>query len=347
MNLNKIKLSIIGVGRMGITHYSIINTHPNVQIISVADTSKVTLSILRKYIKTLKVYTDFKELIDLSKPEAIIVCTPPNLHYQIIKYAFERGIHVFCEKPFTANKLQAEELADLFYSSNIINQVGYANRFSDVFNKAKTLIQSRVIGDVIRYKSEMFSCAIVKKTNGDSWRDKKENGGGAVYEMASHLIDLNNYIFGPADSVGGTVLNNVFSANVEDIVSTTLLYKNGLSGTLYVNWSDESYRKPMIIIEIFGTKGKIIADFYGYKIYLTEENKSLNLRKGWSVNTLPKVNNPVPFYVRGNEFTRQLYYFADLVSQKEIKSICTFNDALKTHIIIDKMFIDSEKNLQF
>ena len=342
-----IKVGIIGFGRMGITHYSIINTHPDVQIISVADTSKVTLSVLSKYIKTLKVYTDYKELMDSSKPDAIIVCTPPNLHYPIIKYAFSKGIHVFCEKPFTASKTQAQELADLFYSSNLINQVGYANRFSDVFNKTKTLIQSGIIGDVIRFKSEMFSCAITKKTNGDSWRDKKENGGGAVYEMASHLIDLNNYIFGPAEGVAGTVLNNVFSSNVEDIVSTTLLYKSGLSGTLYVNWSDESYRKPMIIIEIFGTKGKIIADFYGYKIYLTEDNNNLEIRKGWSVFTLPNVNTPVPFYVRGNEFTRQLYYFADLVSQKETKSICTFNDALKTQIIIDKMFKDSEKNLQF
>lgn len=341
-----IKIGIIGFGRMGITHYSIINTHPDVQIVSVADTSKVTLSILSKYIKTLKVYTDYKELIDSSKPDAILVCTPPNLHYSIIKYAFEKGVHVFCEKPFTANKLQAEELSNLFNSSNIINQVGYANRFSDVFNKTKSLIQSGIIGEVIRYKSEMFSSTITKKTNGDSWRDKKENGGGAVFEMASHLIDLNNYIFGTPDRVGGTVLNTVFSSNVEDIVSTTLMHKNGLSGTLYVNWSDESYRKPMIIIEIFGTKGKIISDFYGYKIYLTEENKNLELRKGWNVFTLPNINSSVPFYVRGNEFTRQLYYFVDSVNKKETKSICTFSDALSAQTIIDKMYIDSEKNIK-
>lgn len=343
----KTKIGIIGFGRMGITHYSIINTHPDVEIISVADTSKVTLSILSKYIKTLKLFTDYKELIDSSKPDAILICTPPDLHYPIIKYAFERGIHIFCEKPFTANMLHAEELADLYYHSDLINQVGYVNRFSDVFNKAKTLIQSGLLGNIIRYKSEMFSCAITKKTNGDSWRDKKENGGGVVYEMASHLIDLNNYIFGPADCVGGTVLNKVFSNNVEDIVSTTLLYKNGLSGTLYVNWSDVSYRKPMIIIEILGTKGKIIADFYGYKIYLAEENNKLNFKKGWSVYTLPNINTPVPFYVRGNEFTRQLYHFADLVSQKETKNICTFNDALKTQVIIDKMYIDSENTYNF
>jgi len=345
--MKKIRIGIVGFGRMGITHYSIINTHPDVEIVSIADTSKITLSILSKYIKTLKVYSDYKEIMDFSNPDAILVCTPPNLHYSIIKYAFEKGIHVFCEKPFTANKSQSEELANLFNSSKLINEVGYVNRYSDVFNKAKALIHNGVIGNIVRYKSEMFSGAITKKVTSDSWRNAKENGGGAVFEMASHLIDLNNYIFGPAESVGGTVLNNIFSNNVEDIVSTTLLYKNGLCGTIYVNWSDASYRKPIIIIETFGTEGKIVADFYGYKIFLNKENKKIDLRKGWNIFNLPDIINPVPFYVRGNEFTRQLYNFVDLVNQKEAMSICNFSDALKTQIIIDKMLIDSKNTFKF
>ena len=188
----------------------------------------------------------------------------------------------------------------------------------------------------------MFSCAKTKKSNGDSWREKRENGGGVVFEMGSHLIDLNNYLFGPAEKVGGTVLNTVFSKKVEDIVSSTIFHKDGLAGTLLVNWSDESYRKPMINIEIFGSKGKIVVDFYGYKIYLMEENNSLNMRKGWNIFKLPDVITPVPFYVRGNEFTRQLYYFIDLVCKKETNSICDFNDGLRAQEIIEMLFIDSE-----
>jgi len=340
----KIRIGIIGMGRMGITHFSIINTHQQAEIVSVADTSKTTLDILKKFIPSIQIFKDFHELIDISKPDAIIVCTPSNLHYPVIKYAFKNGVHVFCEKPFTANKLEAQELANLYSNSSLVNQVGFANRYSDVFNTAKSIMDQGVIGDIIRFKSEMFSCSITKKTNGDGWRDKKENGGGAVFEMASHLIDLNNYLFGISNGVTGTILNSVYSKNVEDIVSTTLLYKNGLSGTMYVNWSDESYRKPMIIIEAFGDKGKIIADFYGYKVFLKEENKELKLRKGWSVFTLPNVNKPVPFYVRGNEFTRQLYHFVDMIGNKDVKSVCDFNDASKTQVIIDDIFVDAEQN---
>jgi predicted dehydrogenase len=344
MEKEKIKIGIIGMGRMGITHYSIINSHPQAEIISVADTSAITLDLMKKYIKNLQVFKDYKQLIDVSKPDAIVICTPPNLNYQIIKYAFANEINVFCEKPLTADKEQAKELAEMFNTSDLVNQVGYGSRSHDIFVKTKKLIESDIIGDVVRFKSEMFSCAKTKKSSGDSWREKRENGGGVVFEMASHLIDLNNFLFGPALGVRGTVMNSVFSNKVEDIVSSTLLYGNGLSGTIFVNWSDESYRKPMISIDIFGTKGKIVADFYGYKIYLLEENGKLNLRKGWNIFTLPDVMTPVPFYVRGNEFTRQLYYFIDLISKKETKKLCDFNDGVKTLEIIEQLFTDAENN---
>lgn len=344
MEKEKIKIGIIGMGRMGITHYSIINSHPQAEIISVADTSAITLDIMKKYIKNLQVFKDYKQLIDISKPDAIVVCTPPNLNYQIIKYAFAKEINVFCEKPLTADKQQAKELAEMFNASNLVNQVGYGSRSHDIFVKIKELIESNIIGDVVRFKSEMFSCAKTKKSSGDSWREKRENGGGVVFEMASHLIDLNNFLFGPAVGVRGTVMNSVFSNKVEDIVSSTLLYGNGLSGTILVNWSDESYRKPMITIDIFGAKGKIVADFYGYKIYLMEENEKLNLRKGWNIFTLPDVLTPVPFYVRGNEFTRQLYYFIDLISKKETRKLCDFNDGVRTLEIIEQLFTDAENN---
>ena len=131
--MDKIKIGIIGMGRMGITHFSIINSHPQVEIIAVADTSKITTDLLKKYVSGLQVFKDFKELIEKANPDAIIVCTPPSLHFEICKLAFENNIHVFAEKPFTADVKQAQSLMDMFASKNLINQVGYVNRFNDVF----------------------------------------------------------------------------------------------------------------------------------------------------------------------------------------------------------------------
>jgi predicted dehydrogenase len=344
MDHSKIKIGIIGFGRMGITHFSIINSHQDVTVVSVADTSKTLLSVLGKYVDGLKVYSDYKELMDDSKPDGIIVCTPPNFHYPVIKYAYEKGIHVFCEKPFTADVKEAQELSILFNNSKLINQVGYANRERDVFNEMNRFLELGLIGKVIRFNAQMISSAITKKTNDTSWRDMTLNGGGVVYEMASHLIDLTNFLFESPKKITGTIMSKVYSQNVDDIISSTFVYNDGLTGSIYVNWSDESYRKPTISIEIIGEEGKIVGDFYGYKIYLKQENKSLNLIKGWNTFNLTDIYTPVPFYVRGNEFTLQLYRFVDLISGKQLNNICDFEEALKTHIIIEKLFNDSNSN---
>ncbi|GHT15826.1 hypothetical protein FACS189415_4230 [Bacteroidia bacterium] len=335
--MSKIKISIIGFGRMGMTHYSIINTHPDVEIVSVADTSKVLLDVLKKYVAGIQVYSDYQQLIDESKPDGIIVCTPPHLHYSVIKYAYEKGIHVFCEKPFTADYQQAKELSELFRNSNLVNQIGYANRERDVFNEMKKHLDNHLIGKIYHYKAQMMSSAIIKPTKDNSWRDKKENGGGVIYEMASHLIDMTHYFFGLPQKIVGSSATQVFSQNVDDVVNATFLYKNGIDGAIYVNWSDPSYRKPSISFEILGDKGKIVGDFYGYKIFLNETNSDCNLRQGWTTFNLTDIYKPVPFYVRGNEFTAQLYRFADLISGKEKENRCDFTEATKVHLVIEEI----------
>jgi predicted dehydrogenase len=344
MNNEKIKIGIIGAGRMGITHFSILNPHPDVKITSIADTSGMVLNLMEKYLDGLTTYKDYKDLIVKDKPDALLVCTPPNLHYQILKMAAEHNIHVFVEKPYTTNYWQASELAELFKTKGLINQVGYVNRFNDVFKKVKNLVETNVIGKIIRYRSEMFSCTISKPDDGSGWRGTRETGGGVIFEMSSHAIDLVNYIVGKPDKVIGTAYNSVYSKNVEDIVSSTFIYNSGIVGGIYINWCDESYRKPTNKLELFGEKGKILADQHGFKIFLKEENKELGYRKGWNTIYITDIFQPVPFYVRGNEFTSQLYHFVDCVQNKQRNNLCTFEEGAKTLDVIQKMFTDFETN---
>jgi predicted dehydrogenase len=137
----------------------------------------------------------------------------------------------------------------------------------------------------------------------------------------------------------GSSLTKVFSKSVEDIVSTTLVYKSGLIGSLYVNWSDESYRKPTNKIEIFGDSGKILADQHGYKIYMKKENLAYGLRSGWNTFYITDIFKPVDFYVRGNEFTSQLYHFVDCIKSNSTTK-CSFLDGQNTLEIIEEIFTD-------
>ena len=340
----QIKLGIIGMGRMGITHFSILNSCPDIDVKAVSDTSSLILNLTKKYITGVNTYDNYNKLFDLESLDAAIICTPPTLHYPIALKAAEKGVHVFCEKPFTTDKNRASELAALFEANNLVNQVGYVNRFNDIFLTVKRYIEKKIIGEVFSFKSEMYSCTITKKENGKTWRGSRENGGGAVFEMASHAIDLVNYIIGKPDKVIGTCLIPIFSHDAEDIVNATFLYKNGISGTLNINWSDESYRKPINKIEIFGSKGKILADQYRIKIYKKTSSDEYNLRKGWNTIYITDVFKSVPFYVRGNEFTSQLYHFIDCVKEIKKNNICSFRNATATLEVIDSIFNDFEQN---
>lgn len=342
--MSKINVGIIGIGRMGITHFSIINSHPNVNIVAVVDTSKIILQLIEKYLDGVKTYTDFEKLFASEKLDAVIVCTPPSLHYPIVKIAGEKKIHVFSEKPFTTQKELGVDLSDLFERNELVNQVGYVNRFNDVFSKTKELYEKGLIGKAITFKSEMYSRTITKTEDGNTWRDSKEGGGGAVFEVASHAIDLVNFLLGKPDKITGSSLSKIYSKNVEDAVNATFLYKNGMTGTLCVNWSDESYRKPTNKIEILGSKGKILADQHSIKIFLKEINPAFDFRQGWNTLYITDVFKPVDFYVRGNEFTRQLYHFVTCILNREVKNISSFKDACNTLDVIESIFRDYETN---
>jgi len=343
MQNSKIRIGVIGAGRMGITHYSILNAHPDVAVVAVADATSVVNSLIEKYLH-VPAYNDYAKLLDKESIDALLVCTPPFLNHEILIAAHRRGLHAFVEKPYTVSHKEGVELAGLYEAAGLVNQVGYVNRFNDVFLKARELIEAGLLGEVIRFRSEMYSRTVIREVDESGWRAARASGGGALYEMASHSIDLVNFLFGPPDKIVGTCLSRVFSKNVEDIVSSTLVYRKGIVGSLYVNWSDESFRKPTNKIEVFGKRGKIIADQHGLKLFLSAADEARGFRAGWNSLFITDVFSNVPFFVRGIEFTAQLYDFIDCIrSRGTRKSRCSFADAAATLAVIEAMLLDHSR----
>lgn len=336
--MDNIRIGIIGMGRMGLTHFSIINTHPNVEITAIADTSSMMLNMLKKLIPSLKVFEDYKDLLNSGLVDGVIVCTPSSLHYPVCKMACEKGIHVFCEKPFTTDPKLATELADMFEERGLVNQVGYVYRFDTVFKKVKEILDEKLIGKVCHVNVQFLSSTISKMQPEKGWRSKRENGGGATYEMGSHVIDLMEFFFGKPQKIIGTMMNQVYSDAVEDITEAQVIYANGVSANIHVNWSDYTYRKPMLKIDIHGTLGKIQADLYGYKLFLRQENQEKGLPEGWSIVPMNMIPDECPFYVRGTSFTNQLYEFANAIKESRTSKGCSFRSAVDTQEFIHTIF---------
>jgi len=346
-----LKLGIIGMGRMGITHTSIANAHEHARVTSVAEPSRLVTTMLAKYAK-VATYKDYKGLLKNEALDGVLICTPPAVNPDILEAVLDQRIATFCEKPYVLDAATGARFAREFDAAGVINQVGYVNRWNDMFCKAKSFVAGGLLGEVLRFRSEMFSPTITRDAGEEGWRASHANGGGAVFEMASHAIDLISYFFGAPDRVGGTSLSKVYSKRVEDIVSTSLFYdgssgdgrRAGLTGTMYVNWSDSSFRKPTNKFEVFGSAGKLLVDQHGMKLHLKEGSPEHSLKEGWNPLYITDVASPVPFYVRGIEYTAQLCDFIDAIrAQKEGRSIpirCTFADAAANLKVIEQIFAD-------
>lgn len=333
-----LRAGFIGFGRMGITHYSILNGMPNVEAVAICEPSKTMQGVLGKYLD-VQLYSDYRSMMDTAALDFIVVSTPPDSHAEIIDYALEKGIHFFVEKPLAPSVQDSSRIVEKLANVEICNQVGYVNRFIETFLEVKRMLDAGVIGEIKSFSSEMYSATVLKDASG-GWRAKKKAGGGCMYEMASHCIDLAVYLFGTPSSVKGSVTQSIYSSNVEDLVSSTLVYEQGVTGRITVNWSDPAYRKPANIITVNGTKGKIIASKYHLKTFLLEARDDFDLKEGWNSQYMTDLAENVSFYVRGNEFSRQWESFIQNVEEKK-QALSTCESALQTDLIIDAITEDA------
>lgn len=329
----------IGFGRMGITHFSILNSHPKVRIKAICDKSSTMMSIVQKYLD-IETYSDYKKMLDSVELDFVVISTPSDSHTEVINAAIERDLHVFVEKPFSLDSQQGRSTLELLAPKRLVNQVGYVNRFNEVFVAVKNLLAEGAIGEVKSFRSEMHGATVLKDSKG-GWRGKHASGGGCMYEFASHCIDLAIFMFGKPFTISGSVLQSVYSSAVEDIVSATFDYGSRLKGNIFVNWSDASFRKPANILTILGTRGKIVADKHMYKIFLTQADSRHGFEKGWNTRYITDFARSVRFYVRGNEFTAQLDYFIDCIENKQFENVAGFAESLLTDQVIEAIIHDA------
>ena len=338
-----LRAGFIGFGRMGITHFSILNSHPLVEIAAVCDRSSTMLNTLKKY-TGIRIYSDYPEMINNEALDFVVISTPSDSHTEIIQSAVDNNLHTFVEKPFALTAAEGRETLKHLDNKPLVNQVGYVNRFNEVFMEIKKLLDNGMIGEVKSFSSEMYGATVLKDSKA-SWRGKRKTGGGCMYEFASHCIDLVLYLLGQPNKVTGSIMQSIYSSDVEDLVSSTFIYENGCAGTIMVNWSDETFRKPTNIVTIFGTRGKIIADKHAYKIYLKEADQANKFHDGWNTRYITDFAKSVRFYVRGNEFSRQLDYFVDCIEQKRTNNVASFAEALKTDVVMEEITKDAAQSL--
>jgi predicted dehydrogenase len=329
-----VKVAVIGLGKMGVSHFAIANALEQFDVVAVCDASSVVGAAVQK-ISGVKSLTRFDDVLAIRELDAIIIATPTALHEKMIEQAVARGVHIFCEKPLTLNSLRSRELAKAARNARLVTQVGYHNRFIGTFIEFKRLLDLGALGQPRHFQAEAYGPVVTRPTK-PTWRGKRGEGGGALLDYAAHPLNLLNWYAGPTAACSHALLRSVYSAGVEDEVYATLDFEGGATAQLSVNWSDSSHRKMTTRISAWGEGGKIYADRQEIQVYLTGARPiPPGYTEGWNVRYITSLTEPVSFYLRGEEYSAQLEYFAECVSGSELDGRNSFGAAAVTDTSID------------
>ena len=328
-----IKVGIIGAGKMGLSHFSVVNAMKDAGVVAVCDTSRYVLSVLNKYVG-VETFTSPQEMIDRAGLDAVFIATPSSTHFDCARHALDKGLHLFVEKPLTLSPAESKALSAMATERKKVNQVGFHNRFIGTFQEASRLIRVGALGEVSNIHGCAFGQVVIKEQN-RTWRAKRSEGGGCLHDYASHVIDLMNFLVGPPSEVRGATLQTIFSQDVEDAVSAVFAYPNGAGGILETNWSDETYRKMSTTVTVHGTKGKLIVDRQELKLYLREGAEFERYVEGWNSRYITDLQRPVTFYLRGEEYSAQVESFLEAVRTGNTAHENSFASAYETDRIVD------------
>lgn len=306
------KVLIYGFGRMGLTHFSIINGLNSEVSFSVIEPNKVLRMLISKNINANFYADDFliKESFDIT-----IISTPPSTHLQLMKKSITRGDKkIFIEKPFGG--FSNTKFDNIINLSSVY--IGYVLRFNPCIQWVKSNINSNEIKSI---HGQYLSNTIEKKPKG--WRNGKFSG--VCNEMGSHIIDLIQYLinFNEVQIINSNVQSII--SDVDDIVEASLKTKKGVEISLYFNWINKKIRKPIFGIDIE------MKDGLKYSI----DQQQVNMFKG--NNFIKKISVTdlvfkVPYYLRGIDFTDQMI---DLMNENKI--MATAEEALIVNNTIAKI----------
>ncbi len=204
-------IGLIGFGSMGKTHaYAVHNLNYffgdgiSARIAGVCTAHRETSEkAAREYGFDVAV-TDEDELIYSPDIDIIDICTPNILHFETAKKAVLAGKHVYCEKPLAVTPEQADMLASLAAEKGVTAQVVFNNRFMSGVMRAKEIISGGLIGNVISFRCEYLHSSCTDLSRNAGWKqDRDICGGGVLFDLGSHAIDLIRYLCGEFSSVSG------------------------------------------------------------------------------------------------------------------------------------------------
>ncbi|PFG04205.1 Gfo/Idh/MocA family oxidoreductase [Bacillus sp. es.034] len=202
-------------------------------------------------------------LINDPDVDAVYIATPPGSHKEYTLMAAAAGKPVYVEKPMARTFDECNEMVAACKKAGVPLYVAYYRRAQERFLKIKELLDQNAIGDVRFVTSTQYQKTgeDVKDSDHLPWRVQPEiAGGGLFFDLASHTLDILDFLLGPIQEAKGISSNQAGYYEAEDIVTGTYQFQSGVHGV--GKWCFTAF-EDVDMNEIVGSKGKISFSTFG------------------------------------------------------------------------------------
>lgn len=246
------RLAVIGVGAMGQSHARVAHDLDDVELVGVSDVDQDAANRVADRFGT-KAFGSHLELLEQTRPEAVIVAVPTAAHYSVVRDALEAGCHVLVEKPIAATLKEASELAAMGEAARRVLAVGHIERYNPAIIELRRRLAAGELGRVIQVHARRLGPFPARI------RDV-----GVIIDLATHDLDIMRFLTGSeAIRVYAETRRQIHTSR-EDLMSGLVRFANDTIGLLEINWLT-----PTKIRELFitGERGMFRVDYLTQDIY--------------------------------------------------------------------------------
>ncbi|HHX41178.1 MAG TPA: Gfo/Idh/MocA family oxidoreductase [Armatimonadetes bacterium] len=244
-----LKIGIIGAGAIGQRrHIPEAKANPDCTLVAVCDANAARVKEVAAK-NDVKGYTDYKQMLEAEKLDAVVVCGPNTLHAQQTLDALKAGCHVLCEKPMATTREEARAMIDAAAKAGKNLMIGHNQRLMPPHVCAKEILESGKLGKVISFRTafahpgpEFWSV----DNHAGTWFFKKGIASlGVTGDLGVHKADLMRWLLGDEFSEVSAVITTLNKRypdgtliDIDDNAVLTLRTRGGVLGTLMVSWTN-------------------------------------------------------------------------------------------------------------
>ena len=250
MSDTTIKAAIVGFGLSGrVFHAPFLHYSSQFDLMKIVQRTSETANEMYPYVEIVQ---SLPQILDDKSIELVVIGTPNEFHFEMVRQSLQAGKHVIVEKPMAITADQARVLIKLAQEKHCQLFVFHNRRWDGDFLTVQKIIQDNLLGEIVSYEAHYDRYKPL--LNPKPWKETVGPGSGILYDLGTHIIDQAVCLFGRPKTVTGHLFKQRSGSKIDDAFDLLLEYTSlhvSLKSTLLA-------REPSPRYIIYGQKGSFV-----------------------------------------------------------------------------------------